>query len=259
MIKRIPLLLFSRRWWWVTILVILGVAVMIRLSVWQVDRLQERRAANALLRQQLDAAPLSLNEADLQSIDLAQMPDRRVIATGTFDFSEQILLKVQNYRGSAGSHLVAPLRLEGHDEAVLVDRGWIPESQSAPSIWEQFEDPGTVTVEGVIQRTQTARGVDPPAQPQQEWFRINVEAIERQLPYEVLPVFILQSPPAEGNQQLPYREDITVDLSEGPHLSYALQWAIFALMLGVGYVVFVYRQEVLGERQEPLIEPPSPE
>lgn len=258
MIKTIPRLLFSRRWWWVTILVILGVAVMIRLSVWQVDRLQERRAANALLRQQLDAAPISLNEADLQSIDLAQMPDRRVIATGTFDFSEQILLKVQNYRGSAGSHLVAPLRLEGHDVAILVDRGWIPESQSAPSVWEQFEEPGTVTVEGVIQRTQTARGVDPPTQPQQEWFRIDVQAIERQLPYRVLPVFISQSPPVEGNRELPYREDAIVDLSEGPHLSYAVQWAIFALMLGIGYVVFVYRQEVQGEKHVTVIGPPSP-
>lgn len=258
MIRQIPFLLFNRRWWWVTLLVIVGVAVMIRLSIWQVDRLQQRRAANELLRQQLEAPALSLNEVDLQTVDLTELPDRRAVATGTFDFSEQILLKVQNFRGSAGSHLVAPLRLAGRDEVVLVDRGWIPESQSAPALWEQFAEPGKVTVQGVIQRTQTARGVEPPAQPQQEWFRIDIEAIERQLPYEVLPVFLLQSPTAEGNQELPYREEAEVDLSEGPHLSYALQWAIFASMLAIGYVTFVYRQEKQGHEEEEAQAPPSP-
>lgn len=248
--------LFSRRWWWVTLLVVLGIAVMIRLSVWQVDRLQQRRAANELLRQQLAAPSLSLNEVDLQTTDLTAMPDRRVVAAGEFDFTQQILLKVQNYRGLAGAHLVAPLRLEGQDVAVLVDRGWIPEAQSQPSLWPQFDEPGRTMIEGTIQRTETARGVEPPAEPQQEWFRIDVEAIERQLPYELLPIYVLQLPSAEFDQALPYRDPPQVDLSEGSHLSYAIQWAVFALMLGVGYVVFVHRQET-GAHQEHAT-PPSP-
>lgn len=255
-IKSIPRLLFNRRWWWVTLLVIIAIAVMIRLSIWQVDRLQERRAANAVLREQLSANPLSLNEVNPDAVDLTAMPDRRVTATGEFDFSEQILLKVQNYRGSAGAHLVAPLVLEGQETAVLVDRGWIPEAQSQPDAWSQFDEQGTVRLEGVIRLTETARGVEPPAQPQQEWFRINVEAIERQLPYELLPVYVLQSPPRGDNESLPYREEPQIDLSEGPHLSYAIQWAAFSLMLAVGYVYFVYRQEY-GEKEPPVM-PPSP-
>lgn len=243
MLKVVPPLLFSRRWWWVTLLVVLAIGVMVRLSVWQLDRLEQRRAANALLREQLDAAPLSLNDADLQRLDLTAIPDRRVTATGVYDFDEQILLKVQNFRGSAGAHLVTPLRLAGRDEAVLVDRGWIPEAQSDPSFWSQFDEPGEVTVEGVIRLTETARGVEPPAQRQAEWFRINVAAIARQMPYDLLPIYVLQAPPAGGSQSPPFREEPQIDLSEGPHLSYAIQWAAFALMLGAGYVLFVYRQE----------------
>ena len=34
-----------------------------------------------------------------------------------------------------------------------------------------------------------------------------------------------------------------VDLSEGPHLGYAIQWFLFATVLGVGYYFFVRRQE----------------
>lgn len=247
--------LISRRWWWVTILVLVAIAVMVRLSVWQMDRLEQRRAANAVLQEQLAAEPLNLNEVALQETDLTEIPDRRVVATGNFDFSEQILLKVQNFQGAAGAHLVAPLRLEGREEAVLVDRGWIPEAESAPASWSRFDEPGAVTVEGVIQLTETARRVTPPDEPQQEWFRVNVEAIERQLPYDLLPIYVLQTPPPEGNRALPFREQPEVDLSEGPHLSYAVQWAAFALMLGVGYVVFVYRQET-GADDYPG--PPSP-
>ena len=247
---------FSRRWWWVTLLVLLAIAVMIWLSTWQLDRLQQRRAANEVLRQQLSAQPLSLNDVDPGTTDLTAMPDRQVTATGTFDFSEQVLLKVQNFRGSAGVHLVAPLRLEGRDEAVLVDRGWIPEEEAQPSSWSQFDDPGRLTVNGVLRLTQTARGVEPPAQAQQEWFRIDVEAIERQLPYDLLPVYILQTPPAGANQTLPYREQPQIDLSEGPHLSYAIQWAAFAVMLAAGYFYLVQRQESLDEGS--IVEPPSP-
>lgn len=248
--------LANRRWWWVTLLVLAAMAVMIRLCIWQVDRLQQRRAANELLRQQLSAAPISLNDVDLPASDLTAMPDRKVSARGVFDYSEQILLKVQNYRGSAGAHLVAPLLLEGREDAVLVDRGWIPEVETDPASWAQFDETGSVTVEGVIQLTETARNVAPPEQPQQEWFRIDIEAIERQVAYELLPVYVLQSPPDEGNETLPYREVPEFDLSEGPHLSYAVQWAAFALMLGAGYLVFVRRQERTGEGNEQA--PPSP-
>ncbi len=243
MLKQTVAALLSRRWWWVTLLVILAIGVMARLSIWQLDRLQERRAANALLRQQLAAEPLSLNESDLAAVDLTAMPDRSVRAVGEYDFSEQILLQVQSYHGAAGAHLVAPLRLEGKEQAVLVDRGWIPDAQSDISFWSSFDEHGPVTVEGVIQRTVTARGVAPPATPQSHWFRVDVQAIQAQVPYELLPVYILQAPPAEGNQELPYRQTPQVDLSEGPHLGYAIQWALFAAMLAVGYVVFVARQQ----------------
>lgn len=255
MISRTLRLLVGRRWWWVTLLVLLAIAVMARLSIWQFDRLEERRAANEVLREQLTADPLSLNGVDLDSVDLTTMPDRRVQARGTFDFDEQILLQVQNYRGNAGAHLVAPLQLEGQQEAVLVDRGWIPEARSDISEWGAFDETGVVTIEGVIQLTQTARGVAPPDEPQTHWFRIDVEAIQQQMPYELLPVFIMQAPPQGRNEELPYRIVPDIDLSEGPHLSYALQWAIFALMLGVGYVIFVHRQETGKSDREHNLSP----
>ena len=235
--------LFSRRWWWVTLVVILGMGVLARLGIWQLNRLEQRRAANAALREQLAAGPISLNDPSLNPAALPEMAGRKATATGRFDFSQQVLLQLQKFEGAPGGHLIAPLRLDGREDAVLVDRGWIPEDELTPEKWSQYDEAGTVTVTGTVRLQETARGVEPPTEPQQTWYRVNVEAIGRQLPYDVFPVYLLQSPPAAGNVALPYREEVEVDLSEGPHLSYAIQWFLFALMLGAGYVYYVYRDE----------------
>lgn len=235
--------LFNRRWWWVTLIVLLGMGVLARLGIWQLDRLAQRREANAILREQLMSDPLSLNDPGVDRSELATMANRAIMATGRFDFSEQMLLKLQNYNGSAGAHLITPLLLEGRQDAVLVDRGWIPFSEEAPENWGQFDVFGTVTIDGYIQLTQTSRRATPPEPPAREWYRVNVQAMERQLPYDLLPIYVRQAPPPEGAEALPIQEAPEFDLSEGPHLSYAIQWFTFSLMLGIGYLFFVQRQQ----------------
>ncbi len=42
---------------------------------------------------------------------------------------------------------------------------------------------------------------------------------------------------------MPYRTQPDLDLTEGPHQSYALQWFSFAVILGLGYPFFIRRQE----------------
>ncbi len=64
----------------------------------------------------------------------------------------------------------------------------------------------------------------------------------------LLPVYLLQSPAPEGNVTLPYRSEPEVDLSEGPHLGYALQWFAFAITAGVIYLALVRSREKKAER-----------
>lgn len=231
--------LFNRQWWWATLLVIAGLALLIYLGIWQLDRLEQRQAQNEITRQQLAAPPMQLNQDTLP--ESANLINRRVSVAGTYDFSQQVVLKLQNWQGRPGFHLLTPLQITGRDEAILVDRGWLPDSETNLS---QFDEAGQVTVTGFLQPTQTSSRIQvTPAGPQREWFRIDLETIQAQLPYDILPVYLQQSPPA-GDQirLLPYRADPEFDLSNGPHLSYALQWFSFSLMLGVGYLVYVWRQ-----------------
>jgi surfeit locus 1 family protein len=87
-----------------------------------------------------------------------------------------------------------------------------------------------------------------PDTPQREWFYLNIDAIQPQMPYQLLPVFVLMLPEAGRTfDALPIRDEPLV-LTEGNHFSYAIQWFTFALILGVGYIFLVRYWEMRRAR-----------
>lgn len=236
--KQLLRALFSRKWWWVTLLVVLLMMVLARLGIWQLDRLNQRRVNNQIVAAALAASPMDLLEITLPA-DLSTIKNRYVIATGEYDLENQLMLKVQNWDGRAGANLVTPLLLENGETAVLVDRGWIPEAENNPAGRAKYDEHGQVTVGGYAALSQalSQREASVPEEPQTEWYRVDIAAIQPQMPYDLLPIYVLQAPGDE--QELPYRRELEVDLSEGSHLGYAMQWFTFSLGLGIAYVIYV--------------------
>ena len=114
--------MFQRKWLVATLLVFAGTALCVRLGIWQLDRLQQRRAFNAQFEMARTEPVLDLNQ-DIPE-DVAAMEWRAVTVTGNYDFANQVALRNQYYDNQPGYHLLTPL-LFGR-EAVIVDRGWIP-------------------------------------------------------------------------------------------------------------------------------------
>jgi surfeit locus 1 family protein len=239
---------FSRRWWWVTLVVIAGMILLGRLGLWQLDRLQERRGENAVLEAQLAEPPLNLNEGEMPALT-DPIEFLQVEVTGTYAYPEQVFLIQRLFRGMPGRHLITPLKIQGTDQAILVDRGWTPNNNDGnyPD-YPRFAELGTVTVRGYLRASDKLPNglVSPiPESAQTEWFRVEIAGIQAQTPYPLLPYYLLALPDdglPPGSGALPYREPPTFDLSEGSHLSYAIQWFIFMTMLGGGYIYFVWRQ-----------------
>lgn len=231
--------LFGRRWWWSSLIVIAGVLFLGRLGLWQLDRLEERRAANVILEERFYGEQLNLNEA--LPDDPAALVDRRAVVEGRFDYSGQLILKEQRFGGRPGIRLVTPFLIDGKDEAILVDRGWIPAEEVVRGELERFDEVVEGRIEGVLQRSQTLPGNRETIVEagQVEWYRIDIEAIESQGAYDLLPVYLVLTPVEENSTELPLREDVEIDLSDGPHVAYAIQWFLFALILGIGYVRYV--------------------
>jgi surfeit locus 1 family protein len=242
MLKR----LFTVRWIITTLMVIAGVVVLIRLGFWQLDRLDWRREFNARVTNQLNAPLLDLN-ASQPADQLFDMEYRSATVTGNYDFSQEVLLRNQVWDNRLGFHVLTPLKIAGTSWYVLIDRGWIPYEDAASR--SKYAEPGNVTVQGMIRRGQEKPdfgGVtDPTLAPGQThldaWNVVNLPRITAQSELKLLPAYIIQSPESAWTA-LPYRSLPPVEISEGSHLSYAIQWFTFAAILGLGYPFFVRRQ-----------------
>ena len=141
-------LMFSRKWFLTTVLVVAGSVLCVRLGIWQLDRLQQRRVFNAHYLAVRKEAPLDVNFASVQALSTSEYRD--VVASGTYDFANQVALRNQYNGNEYGYHLLTPL-LIADGTAVLVDRGWIPaDGNTAPSDWRKYDVPGQVKVKGIL-------------------------------------------------------------------------------------------------------------
>ena len=250
-------LIFSRRWRITSLFVLFGIGLTIRLGIWQVDRYLGNKAFAAHLAAMQRATPLTLGRGP-QPADLTGMEYRAVQATGTFDFTHQIAVRnqiwAQSWGNETGYILVTPL-LFPDGSAVLVDRGWIPLKYSTPASWRQFDNPGPVTVGGVVRLPavpEMGGASDPTLAPGQNsldvWNLINIKRLQSQMPYPILPVYIQQAPLGESpqygdNSVLPFRTLPDPDLSEeGINAGYATMWFIFTALLFFGYPVYLSKQ-----------------
>jgi len=228
--------------------------VFTRLGLWQLDRLERRRALNrpaAAAR----VRPVVSFDDPVEAADLIRsgLENRRVRVTGRYDHAAEIVLRGQSKEGVPGVRIVTPLRPLRGDTAILVQRGFV----ASPDAWtitpSELEEPGVREVTGIA-FLQPDSGV--PGQPaelngQWTWHRIDLRAIRERLPYPVHSFVLLQLP----DPALPSvpRRDQPPPLSDGPHLGYAIQWfaaALIALVFG-GFVGF-RRAESAADRGLPL-------
>jgi surfeit locus 1 family protein len=238
--------MFSRKWLFTTLLVFLGTAVCARLGVWQLDRLDQRRMFNAQVESMHAAPLLDLNNELPENI--STMEWRAVTVSGEYDFENQIALRNQYSGDEYGYHLVTPLLFNG--TAVLVDRGFIPaDGNSAPLDWRTYDEVGTVTVTGQIRLGQgkPAFGGVADALPESGemlfvWNNLNLEQIAAQLEFPILAIYI--QPNMEiGDTIPPIPFQPVVEITEGSHFGYALQWFAFAVILFAGYPFYLRKQD----------------
>ncbi|PKN92430.1 MAG: SURF1 family protein [Chloroflexi bacterium HGW-Chloroflexi-6] len=244
--------LLTPKWILTTLLVLAAIAVLARLGIWQLDRLELRRAFNAHYLAVMAMPPLEISAAPAE--DLSAMEYRAATVTGVYDYEHQIALRNRYYGNVYGYHLLTPLILSD-GSAILVERGWIPASGNETSAdWRKYDQPGQITLSGILRLGQEPEmgGVPDPelveGQTRLEfWNNVNLARIASQTPTPLLPVFFQpEYDPADSQPPIiPARAEI--EISEGPHFGYAMQWFTFAIMLALGYPFFLRKQ--LSERK----------
>ena len=196
------------------------------LGVWQLQRLEQKHAANALILARMQEPPLTLSG---QSLDTEQANLRRAAARGTYDYSQEIVLRNRTLNEIPGVHVLVPLRIAGSNAAVLVNRGWIPYEMAGPEQRKEFQQAsGEVEVRGILRRTEVRSSQVSPAdlplgpdRPRLDaWHRVDLPRIQEQIPYPLLPLYLEEDQtPGEPVRRFP-RAAPEIALSEGGHLGY---------------------------------------
>ena len=217
-------------------------AVFVRLGVWQLSRLSERRAYNRKVQAERALPPVSLDTGTVTPVG-ESLAHRRVTVTGVYDPAGELVLRGQSEQGVAGVRLVTPLRIAGKDSAVLVQRGFVPSPDAMTVDQGAVTEAGERTVAGIVSVLPDSepQGDERTVNGQKTWRRVDLRAARLRVSYPLLPILILQTP----DPSLPSspRRDEAPALDDGPHLSYAIQWFAFATTaLVVGVLVGLRRK-----------------
>src|SRR4051812_30205502 len=133
----------------------LAAIVFARLGVWQVHRLEQRRAPNARSLAERSKPPVTIADAKEGDPGLG---DRRVAARGQYDEQHTIIIRGRVYQGVPGVELVSPLRLAEGRTAILVNRGFVPTPDAFTVDPDSLRESGTVQVEGLALPVQSGGG-----------------------------------------------------------------------------------------------------
>ncbi len=211
--------------------------------MWQLRRLDERKEFNAEVVERSELPPVSIDELLAEpGFSPEEATWRRVTASGVW-LPQQVTVFNRSQDGLAGDNVVTALE-QDNATTVLVNRGFVPvgvDQPPAPS--------GDVAIIGTVRNTQGRRRGELTDQglALTEVRRIDLDRLSPQFPGTVAPVYldlIASEPPTEGDYPAPIPPP---ELSEGPHLSYAMQWFIFSAAVVVGWVLAVRRS--IGTRR----------
>jgi surfeit locus 1 family protein len=230
----------------IAVAALVGVAIGVRLGLWQWDRGQQRTAMQDAVEARDRMSPLSA--ADLHSglTDTAPLLHRAIVLRGQWIADRTVFLDNRQMNGVPGFYVVTPLKLEGRSDVILVQRGWVPRNFERRETLPPVQTPG-----GVVE----VRGhlAPPPAKlyefdadekgPIRQNLDLTRFRVETGLP--LLPLSVQQAGPASEGL---LRQWPQAGSGAERNYGYAFQWWAIAALIAILYVWF---QLVVPRRRPP--------
>lgn len=224
--------LLHRRWAGYLALTIVFAIVCSALGAWQFNRRAEALAELARIDANYDAPPVPVTEAlpDPAAFDI----DERwqvVALSGEYLPDDEVVVRNRPFGGSSGFEVITPFRLDD-GTVFMIDRGWIaqnaegrPSEVPPPPVGEVQVEARLKAGEGRIEgRTSTGA----------EFATIDLPELAERVgepSYTGAYGVLVQS---RADAETPPLAAPRPERDEGPHLSYALQWYVFALLGFIG-------------------------
>jgi surfeit locus 1 family protein len=217
---------------WPTLAAIFGVVATIALGNWQLGRGNDKAALAERVQAANRDALIELSGTEVRPEDVSW---RRLEVRGRFEPKYAILIDNRIVRGMVGYYVMMPLRIEGSERYVLVNRGWIAGTNSRASLPPITTPTQTVRVEGLATvpgkrylelSNQVAEG--------NVWQNLTLERYRAAVPIPLQPVVIQQENTIEDGLS---REWSPPDLGIDKHYAYAFQWYAMAVAILIIFLV----------------------
>jgi cytochrome oxidase assembly protein ShyY1 len=225
---------FTRKWAGYLALVIVFAIVCVSLGFWQLARRAEAYVEIDRIQSNWSAEPVALGDAlpDRTAFD----PDDKylpVTMTGTYITDEQRLVRNRPRDQNPGFEVLTPLRL-ADGSVFIVDRGWVPtgSKQDAP-------DAVPAAPQGEVEVVARLKAGEPRIAGRSasgdQIATIELDDLATKLGEPTYTgAYGLMASETPGVTTRPLAAEKPA-IDEGPHLSYAFQWFVFALMAFVGF------------------------
>jgi surfeit locus 1 family protein len=194
-------------------------AVCVRLGLWQLERLEQRKARNATIAAAFRDAPIEAQLARSHSVTRF----RRIVVRGRWDYARETTVGGRTRSGSPGVHIITPMILDDADTEILVNRGWVYSPDARTVDLPRWHEGARAEFIGYLD--------DLPS------------SLRESRPLSLYVVALADSvaqPATVGDR--PARLSVPAFGDEGPHLNYAVQWFSFAAIALVGAPIVVRRQ-----------------
>lgn len=244
-------LAFSRRWLGILGFTVAFAIACVALGQWQFARRAEAQGAIALLDGNYDQPAVALGELVPETSELDESEKWRLVTvTGQYLLSDVLYVRTRSGASGIGFEQLAPLR-QSDGTVFVVNRGWVPANGDNSLPAETPEPPsGVVTVTArVVPGEAQIMGRDAPAG---QIATIHLDSIDARVDGDVFTGWYgrVDTESVSAKTGAVWERPV---LDEGPHLSYALQWYVFALMGFFGYGWALRNEARGGEKPAPRV------
>ena len=221
-----------------------GILLAANLGIWQWGRGQQRTALHETMLARQNMPPVSFDQLLAARDGDERLLHRPVVLRGQWLPERTVFLDNRQMHGAPGFYVITPLRLEGSQAVVLVQRGWAPRNFTNRELLPVVQTPaGTVEIRG--------RLAPPPAKlyafdteetgPIRQ--NLDLARFRAETGLALHPLSVQQTGPASEGL---LRQWPQAGSGAEKNYGYAFQWWAIAALIAILYVWF---QLVLPRRQ----------
>ena len=214
----------------------MGVAVTLRLGLWQLSRADQKQTIQARIDRQSALSPLG--GAALASTAIADLLHRRVSLHGRWLTGHTVFLENRQIAGKPGFYVLTPLQLMPSGLTVVIQRGWVQRDFSDRSALPPVMTPdGEVTVQGRIAPAPGKLYEFGGAQEGKIRQNLDLPGYAAELGVALAAFTVLQSEPESQGDGL-VREWPAIDSGVDKHFGYAFQWFALCALIACLFLWF---------------------